>query len=194
MTVSPCSLILVLLFCCCGNRRMRKRLQFIEAYGNYSTCRRVWTSRMISTKKKLTSKKLLRTVSRGDQIHHVTPLAENVDHMLEFGLQLRPYYQPSPLMYSVPLELVREIIESIFNDSTSLSACEEPGRTTKPIWSSIESITLASKLYRALAIERWFRTLFIKSSKDLYLMDNLFPEMKRTCARWSSCAIPLYIS
>jgi hypothetical protein len=87
-------------------------------------------------------------------------------------------------MYFVPLELVREIIENVFNDSTLAHViCEEPGRTSKPVWSSIESFTLASRAYRTLVLERWFRILFIKSSKDISFMQDFFPDIKRNWAR-----------
>jgi hypothetical protein len=83
----------------------------------------------------------------------------------------------------VPLELVHEVIESVFNDPTSYATYDEPGRTSKPMWSSIKSFTLTSKAYRALVLERWFRTLFIQSAWDLYFMQELFPEIKRNWAR-----------
>jgi hypothetical protein len=92
-------------------------------------------------------------------------------------------YRPSPTfrsMYFVPLELVREIIASAFDDATS---SEEHGMTSKPLWSSIESLTLASKAYRALVLEHWFRTFFIKSSDDLSPVQSLLPEIKRGWTR-----------
>ena len=86
-------------------------------------------------------------------------------------------------MSFVPLELVREIIEHVFNDSACRIVCDEPGSTSKPGWSSIESFTFACSAYRALVLERWFRVLFIKSSNDISFMQNLFPDMKRNWAR-----------
>jgi hypothetical protein len=87
------------------------------------------------------------------------------------------------IMYFVPLELVREIIASVFDDATSCDTCEEPGRTCKPLWSSIEPLTVASKAYRALVLECWFRTFFTKSSEDLSSVQGLLSELTRNWTR-----------
>ncbi|KAJ7678066.1 hypothetical protein DFH06DRAFT_1422556 [Mycena polygramma] len=73
----------------------------------------------------------------------------------------------------VPVELVREIIAYILVfPPTSLS--DTPGTNLKPKWSLISSFSVASKTYRTLALEAWFRALFTKAPADLvFLQDQL---------------------
>ncbi|KAJ6551293.1 hypothetical protein B0H19DRAFT_950437 [Mycena capillaripes] len=78
-------------------------------------------------------------------------------------------------MIFVPVELVREIIAYVLV-FPAVSLSDEPGTTSKPEWSLISSLSVASKTYRTLALEAWFRKLFTKSPADLVFLRNNLQE------------------
>ncbi|KAG5635492.1 hypothetical protein H0H81_011047 [Sphagnurus paluster] len=78
----------------------------------------------------------------------------------------------------IPLELVQIIIEySLYSKNASN---HELAVSIKPDWKAIQPLTLASKTYRALALEAWFQTLFINSPNDLENLRELFPGIARS--------------
>ena len=91
---------------------------------------------------------------------------------------------------SLPLELVREIIHLLlFSAPPRSSTPEDPGYSTKPKWSTINALSLTSQSYRTLALEAWFRTLYIESPDDLiFLRDSgWFPELGSKWTRHLHC-------
>ncbi|KAM5537069.1 hypothetical protein V8D89_009215 [Ganoderma adspersum] len=66
----------------------------------------------------------------------------------------------------LPTELLRHIVFDYiaFNEGRKL---EEPQQTYKPPWSSVEPLTLASKVLRQLAFEAWFQVYYVRSPDDL---------------------------
>jgi len=92
---------------------------------------------------------------------------------------------------SLPLELVQEIIHLLLFSApprSSTFAC-----STKPTWGTINALSLTSQSYRALVLEAWFRTLYIKSAGDLiFLQDSgWFPELESKWTRHLHC-VPSY--
>ncbi|EDQ99875.1 uncharacterized protein LACBIDRAFT_334615 [Laccaria bicolor S238N-H82] len=79
---------------------------------------------------------------------------------------------------SLPLELVREIIDlRLFSAPPHSWTPEDPGCSTKPRWGTIHALSLTSKSYRALVLEAWFRTLYVKSPQNLVFLQKSFPEL-----------------
>jgi hypothetical protein len=48
---------------------------------------------------------------------------------------------------------------------------DEPGTHPEPNWELIGAFAVASKTYRTLALEAWFRVFFSKSPADLFFLD-----------------------
>ena len=91
---------------------------------------------------------------------------------------------------SLPLELVREIIHLLFFSAPPHSSTpEDPGCSTKPNWRTINALSLTSQSYRALALEAWFRTLYIESPDELIFLRDLgwFPELWSKWTRHLHC-------
>ncbi|KAJ6466791.1 hypothetical protein C8R45DRAFT_478145 [Mycena sanguinolenta] len=69
----------------------------------------------------------------------------------------------------LPVELIREIIGHVFVFQP-VTATDERGANRKPKWDLISSLSVASRTYRTLALEAWFRVLFTKSPVDLVFL------------------------
>lgn len=83
----------------------------------------------------------------------------------------------------LPPELVREIINHIFDlDIPETATISEELGVSHKRWSLIQPLTLTCKAYRALSLEVWFYTLFLRSPADIPLAHAMFPEIKR---RWT---------
>jgi hypothetical protein len=91
-------------------------------------------------------------------------------------------------MTLIPIELVREIILCILDVPSRSDISDEIGSNTKPDWALIQSLTLASKTYRTLTLEAWFRTLYIKSPSDIPHIQVLFPDI---CIAWTRYVLKL---
>lgn len=84
----------------------------------------------------------------------------------------------------LPPELVREIINHIFDlDSPETATISEELGVSRKRWSLIRPLTLACKAYRALSLEVWFHTLFLRSPADILLAHAMFPEIERKWTR-----------
>ncbi|KAF8201265.1 hypothetical protein K438DRAFT_1581842 [Mycena galopus ATCC 62051] len=80
-------------------------------------------------------------------------------------------------MSSLPVELVREIIGHVLVFQP-FGAGGERGENLKPKWDLINSLSVASKTYRTLALEAWFRVLFTKSPTDLVFLQHQLQEVR----------------
>lgn len=81
---------------------------------------------------------------------------------------------------SLPLELVREIIHLLlFFPPPSRSTPDDIDCAVKPTWDTINALSLTTRSFRPLALEAWFRTLYIDSPENLiFLRDSgWFPEL-----------------
>ncbi|KAJ7705500.1 hypothetical protein B0H17DRAFT_919910 [Mycena rosella] len=83
-----------------------------------------------------------------------------------------------------PLELVHEIIAWLLITPTS---AEQAGTNPKPKWSLIASFSSASKTYRTLALEAWFRVLFLRSPQDLLFLKENLQEIRSSWTRELHC-------
>ncbi|KAF8066693.1 hypothetical protein FPV67DRAFT_1416680 [Lyophyllum atratum] len=75
----------------------------------------------------------------------------------------------------IPPELVHDIISFVLDPPAV--AADERGVSFKHDWSSLEALTLTSKAYRTLALNAWFRTLFIKVPSDIHVLQAMFPDV-----------------
>ncbi|KAJ7197007.1 hypothetical protein GGX14DRAFT_375628 [Mycena pura] len=93
-------------------------------------------------------------------------------------------------MLFLPHELVREIIAYFFTVSSS----EELRVNTKPTWSLVHPLSVASQAYRALLLEAWFRVLFTTSPSDFHFLRDPqnFPEIRNSWTRELHC-VPTYL-
>ncbi|KIM43558.1 hypothetical protein M413DRAFT_18039 [Hebeloma cylindrosporum] len=92
------------------------------------------------------------------------------------------------MSYFVPLEIVADIVLDVLeHEFVPIGTYKIPGKNLKPSWSLIESLTLASRTFRQVALERWFRTLYIKSFTDLEYIDLMFPYLKAQWCRHLHC-------
>lgn len=80
----------------------------------------------------------------------------------------------------IPPELIHEVICHILDAPARDDTPELLGSTTKPEWGLVDSFSLASKAYRALVLEAWFRNLFIKSPTDTTVFHEYFSGLKCT--------------
>ncbi|KAJ7878758.1 hypothetical protein B0H14DRAFT_1628726 [Mycena olivaceomarginata] len=71
----------------------------------------------------------------------------------------------------LPVELVCEIIGHVLV-FPPVALTDEPGTHPKPSWKLIGAFAVASKTYRTLALEAWFRVFFSKSPADLFFLEN----------------------
>ncbi|KAJ7040654.1 hypothetical protein C8F04DRAFT_1253585 [Mycena alexandri] len=78
---------------------------------------------------------------------------------------------------ALPLELIREIISHVLL-APPATVSEEPYTNSKPQFSLISSLSLASRTYRTLALEAWFQILFTESSADPEFIQNELPEIR----------------
>ncbi|KAJ7845461.1 hypothetical protein B0H13DRAFT_119323 [Mycena leptocephala] len=76
----------------------------------------------------------------------------------------------------LPVELVREIIAYVLVVPPA-TVSDELGANLKPNWSLIRSLSIASKTYRTLALEAWFRVLFTRSPGDLVFLRSQLQEI-----------------
>ncbi|KAJ6618121.1 hypothetical protein B0H10DRAFT_1266101 [Mycena sp. CBHHK59/15] len=97
---------------------------------------------------------------------------------------IRLYIRDSDMV--LPLELVREIIGYVLVTSQA-ALSDEPGTNTKPDWTLVSSLSLVSKTYRTLALEAWFRVLFITSPADLLFLQHSLPEVRTSWAQELHC-------
>ena len=81
----------------------------------------------------------------------------------------------------LPPELIREIIDFLLSSAPPRSTIEILGCSTKPSWHALNAFSLTSRMYRALVLEAWFRTLYIESPKDLEYVKCCWSEVG---ARW----------
>ncbi|KAJ7238055.1 hypothetical protein B0H12DRAFT_100908 [Mycena haematopus] len=77
----------------------------------------------------------------------------------------------------LPVELVREIIAHVL-DLQPVTATDGRGANWKPKWDLLRSLSVASRLYRTLALEAWFRVLFTTSPVDLVFVQNHLPDVQ----------------
>lgn len=84
----------------------------------------------------------------------------------------------------VPLELVNEVIIYLLDAPPRSLSPEEPGSNTKPAWDLINAFSLASKPYRTVALEAWFRRFYIESPEDIVIGSRMFPEIQ---SNWCRC-------
>ncbi|KAJ6598371.1 hypothetical protein DFH09DRAFT_1131640 [Mycena vulgaris] len=85
----------------------------------------------------------------------------------------------------LPVELVREIVAYILVPPPS--PVPEPGSNSKPKWSLIGNFSVACKTFRALALEAWFRVLFMRSPVDLSFLQNNLQEIRSSWTREIHC-------
>ncbi|KAJ7100692.1 hypothetical protein B0H15DRAFT_769917 [Mycena belliarum] len=90
------------------------------------------------------------------------------------------------MLPSLPVELVREIVACILVSPPD-NVFYEPSRHPKPDWSLISSFSVASKAYRALALEAWFRALFMKSPAHFSFIQHNLPEIRNSWTRKLYC-------
>ncbi|KAJ7719083.1 hypothetical protein DFH07DRAFT_315850 [Mycena maculata] len=97
----------------------------------------------------------------------------------------------------LPVELVREIIASVLeccsqdsSDAFSLDVSQNLPTGKKPDWSLIHSLSVASKTYRTLALEAWFRVLVSRSPSDILFLQTNFPEIRNSWTRELQCVPP----
>ena len=91
-------------------------------------------------------------------------------------------------MRFVPLEIVREIVQHVYAAASPpvisrLQSLDDMGVSTKPSWSALDALSAASKAYREIGLEVWFRTLRIGLSSELEVGVKLFPAL----SRWTRC-------
>lgn len=83
------------------------------------------------------------------------------------------------MSYFVPPEIVADIVQHILEDDLApIGNYKVPGENLKPSWTLIEPLTLASRTFRQVALERWFRTLYISSATDVERLHESFPYLK----------------
>ncbi|KAJ7235058.1 hypothetical protein C8J57DRAFT_1728822 [Mycena rebaudengoi] len=80
------------------------------------------------------------------------------------------------LIYLFPLELVRIIVGHVLLPDTGSEL--ELGVNDKPSASLFHALSLASRTYRTLALEAWFRVLFLKSPADLLFLEHNLREVR----------------
>ncbi|EJF63661.1 hypothetical protein DICSQDRAFT_178943 [Dichomitus squalens LYAD-421 SS1] len=67
----------------------------------------------------------------------------------------------------LPTELLRQIVLEYVSTYDEGRKFEEPRHSYKPPWSSVEPLTLASKVLRQLALEAWFEVYYVRTPDDL---------------------------
>jgi len=83
------------------------------------------------------------------------------------------------MSYFVPPEIVAAIVQHVLEeDFAPTGDYKAPGENSKPSWTLIEPLTLATRTFRQVALERWFRTLYIRSATDIECLDEFFPYLK----------------
>ena len=75
----------------------------------------------------------------------------------------------------LPTELLRQIVFEYIRTYDEGRKLEEPRHSYKPPWSSVEPLTLASKVLRQLAFEAWFEVYYAHTPEDLL---DAWPEFK----------------
>ncbi|KAJ7176737.1 hypothetical protein C8R46DRAFT_1213319 [Mycena filopes] len=90
-------------------------------------------------------------------------------------------------MPSLPTELLREIIGYVL--VTAEVSEELYLNSKKSQWPLICSLSVASKVCRALALEAWFQVLFSKSPTDTFFIEDVLPEIY-TWTRKIHCILP----
>ena len=87
----------------------------------------------------------------------------------------------TPLRMRLPVELLRQIV---LDYAFSERQTEDFARKSyKPKWTTIQPLTIASKILRILALEAWFEVYFAHSPEDLL---HVWPEFHS----WTRCADP----
>ena len=83
------------------------------------------------------------------------------------------------MLYFVPPEIVADVVQHVLEDDFApVGNYKVPGENLKPSWTLIEPLTLASRTFRQIALERWFRTLYISSAADFERIHEFFPYLK----------------
>jgi hypothetical protein len=85
----------------------------------------------------------------------------------------------------LPLELVRIIVGHVLLASGTVSELE-PGINGKPSASLFHALSLASRTYRSLALEAWFRVLFLESPADLLFLEHNLQEVRTSWTRYTN--------
>lgn len=94
-------------------------------------------------------------------------------------LKAPPVFGLMNMSHFVPPEIVVDIVQHILEDDfVPIGNYKVPGENLKPSWTLIEPLTLASRTFRQVALERWFRTLYIRSALDLKYLHQFFPYLK----------------
>ncbi|KAJ7472377.1 hypothetical protein B0H11DRAFT_2237041 [Mycena galericulata] len=86
---------------------------------------------------------------------------------------------------TLPIELIREIIAHVLLAPPYASS--SPPLLAKPAWSLISALSLASRTYRALALEAWFRVLHTRAPADLLFLRTDLREVQRSWTRELHC-------
>jgi hypothetical protein len=108
-------------------------------------------------------------------------LSERVTALL-FTMAAAP---PSPGRF-LPLEIVRHIAEAAylsepFQANGRVHKTEDIGKRTKPSWAAVAPLSAASKAYREIVLEIWFRTVSIRCTQELDRVCEAFPDV----AKWT---------
>ncbi|KAJ7628563.1 hypothetical protein FB45DRAFT_40616 [Roridomyces roridus] len=80
---------------------------------------------------------------------------------------------------ALPIELVTAIIDYALAAQDSL--------TNKASWDSVSPLSLASKIYRTLVLEAWFRVLLTKDPADVSFIASKFREIRSSWTRELFC-------
>ncbi|KAF5340453.1 hypothetical protein D9758_013559 [Tetrapyrgos nigripes] len=99
---------------------------------------------------------------------------------------------------TLPVEILREMFSYLMEVATATSerpsqklqpslSLEEFDIPSKPSWQLIAPFSLSSRIFRAIALEGWFRTLVVKDADDLLDSCLMFPEIKTSWTRELHC-------
>ena len=88
------------------------------------------------------------------------------------------------LQCHLPTELLRQIvIDYASSERQAGDQASQPRHSYKPPWSTIQPLTLASKVLRELALEAWFEIYYAHSPDDLLHVWPMF-------SSWTRCGVP----
>jgi hypothetical protein len=77
-----------------------------------------------------------------------------------------------------PTELIREITLNLLGANSLADEQIFTGtRNLKPPWDLINSLSVASKTFRAISMEAWFRKLYLTRIEDLKYIATHWPEV-----------------
>lgn len=88
----------------------------------------------------------------------------------------------------IPHEIVRLIIAHLLPPLHAIEVTESTGNTCKrDQWALIQPLVYASRAYREIALEAWFRTFFVRNPVDVTKGKLLFPKIGRQWVRYVLC-------